>query len=111
MSLSAEDFEKVDIRVGTIVTAEPAPGARVPAYKLTVDFGAAIGRLASSARIRANYSVAGLQGRQVLAVVNFPPKQVGKVWSECLVLGLPDAAGEIVLVEPERPVPNGGRLY
>lgn len=111
MTITFEDFQKLDVRVGTIAAAEPAPGARRPAYKLTVDFGGELGRLTSSAQIAANYSAAALPGQQVLAVVNFPPKQVGKVRSECLVLGVPDAAGEVVLVQPERAVPDGGRLY
>ncbi|WP_415393643.1 tRNA-binding protein [Paracoccus sp. SJTW-4] len=105
-----DDFARVDIRVGTVVRAEPYPEARVPAIKLWVDFGE-LGEKRSSAQITRHYDPAELIGRQVLAVVNFPPRQIGKVRSEVLVLGLPDAAGEVVLIGPDRPVPDGGRLY
>ena len=105
------DFMKVDIRVGTIVRAEPYPEARRPAFKLWVDFGAAIGVKKTSAQITRHYDVARLVGRQVAAVVNFPPKQIGKFLSEVLVLGFPDADGEVVMIGPDRAVPNGGRLY
>ena len=105
-----DDFARVDIRVGTVVRAEPYPEARVPAIKLWVDFGA-LGEKRSSAQITRHYDPAERSGRQVLAVVNFPPRQIGKVRSEVLVLGLPDAAGDVVLIGPDRPVPDGGRLY
>lgn len=106
-----EDFARVDIRAGTITRAEPYPEARVPAIKLWIDFGPAIGERRSSARITRHYEPAALVGRQVLAVVNFPPRQIGRVMSEVLVLGLPDAHGEVVLIGPDSPVPNGGRMY
>jgi len=105
------DFEKVDIRVGRITRAEPFPEARKPAFKLWVDFGGEIGEKRSSAQITAHYDPATLIGRQVLAVVNFPPRQIGKVMSEVLVLGVPDAAGEVVLIGPDLEVPLGGRLF
>lgn len=111
MSIGIEDFLKVDIRVGTIVEAILNDGARKPAYRMVVDFGPEIGRKTSSAQLVANYRVAELVGRQVAAVVNFPPRQIAKTVSEVLVLGFPDAAGQVVLVAVERPVPNGGRLY
>lgn len=106
-----EDFQKVDVRVGAIVEVEPFPEARRPAYKLTVDFGPEIGRKRSSAQVTRHYKPEELLGRQVLAVVNFPRKQIGKFMSEILVLGVPDPDGEVVLIAPERPVPLGGRLY
>lgn len=105
------DFEAVDIRVGTITRAEPYPEARKPAIKLWVDFGGNIGEKRSSAQITQHYMPESLIGKQVLAVVNFPPRQIGKVLSEVLVLGMPDAAGEVVLVRPDLPVPNGGKLF
>ena len=105
------DFEKVDIRVGRITRAEPFPEARKPAYKLWVDFGPEIGEKRSSAQITRHYTPEALIGRQVLAVVNFPPRQIGKVLSEVLVLGLPDAEGEVVLIGPGQEVPLGGKLF
>ena len=105
------EFEAVDIRVGTITRAEPYPEARKPAIKLWVDFGGDIGEKRSSAQITKHYTPAALVGKQVLAVVNFPPRQIGKVMSEVLVLGMPDTAGEVVLVRPDLPVPDGGKLF
>jgi tRNA-binding protein len=109
--IAFDDFLKVDIRVGTIVAAEPAVGARKPAFALQIDFGPAIGVKKSSAQITVHYTPEALIGRHVAAVMNFPPRQIGKILSEVLTLGFPDAAGEVVLISPERPVPNGGRLY
>ncbi len=111
MTLTYDDFAKVDIRVGRITRAEPFPEARKPAYKLWVDFGPAIGEKRSSAQITRHYTIDQLIGRQVLAVVNFPPRQIGPVRSEVLVLGLPDAEGEVVLVGPDHEVPLGGKLF
>ena len=109
--ISFDDFMKVDIRVGTIVEAEPYPEARKPSIKLVVDFGRDIGLKKSSAQITAHYDPETLIGRQVIGVTNFPPRQIGKFMSEVLTLGLPDVQGEVVLVSPERPVPNGSRLF
>lgn len=109
--ITYEDFEKVDIRVGKITRAEPFPEARKPAFKLWVDFGPDLGEKRSSAQITAHYTAEGLIGRQVLAVVNFPPRQIGKVLSEVLVLGLPDAEGQVVLIGPGQDVPLGGKLF
>ena len=106
-----DDFLKVDIRVGRIVKAEPFPEARKPAFKLWVDFGGDLGVKRSSAQITAHYTVEGLVGRQVVAVVNFPPRQIGPVMSEVLVLGVPDEAGEVVLLGPGHEVPLGGRMF
>lgn len=109
--IAFEDFLKVDVRVGIVTRAEPYPEARKPSIKLWVDFGDEIGEKKSSAQITAHYSPDQLVGKQVLAVVNFPPRQIGKFMSEVLVLGVPDAAGEVVLVGPDGPVPTGGRLH
>ena len=110
-TIGFEDFLKVDIRVGTIVEAAPYPEARKPAIKLTIDFGGEIGLKKSSAQITKHYRVEDLPGRQVLAVVNFPPRQIGKFMSEVLTLGVPDADGEVVLIGPGHAVPKGGRLF
>jgi tRNA-binding protein len=109
--IAFEDFLKVDIRVGTIVAAETASGLRKPAIRLQIDFGPEIGLKTSSAQITRHYEPAGLIGRQVAAVVNFPTRQVGKISSEVLTLGFADASGDVVLVVPERLVPNGSRLF
>ena len=106
-----EDFRKVDIRVGTIVAVESFPEAHRPSVKMTIDFGSAIGLRRSSAQIVRHYPMEHLVGRQVAAVLNFPPKQIGKFMSEVLVLGFPDREGEVVMIAPDKPVPNGGRLY
>ena len=111
MTLSFEDFLKVDIRVGQIVRAETFPEARKPAFKLWVDFGPEIGEKKSSAQITKHYTLEGLPGRKVLAVVNFPPRQIGPVMSEVLVLGVPDEDDEVVLLAPDKDVPVGGRMY
>lgn len=111
MTITYDDFAKVDIRVGRITRAEPFPEARKPAYKLWVDFGPGIGEKRSSAQITRHYSIDQLIGRQVLAVVNFPPRQIGPVLSEVLVLGLPDTEGAVVLVGPGQEVPLGGKLF
>lgn len=109
--ISFDDFLKVDIRVGTVVEARPFPEARKPAYQLVIDFGDVIGRKKSSAQITKNYDPAALVGMQVVAVVNFPPRQIGPMMSEVLTLGVPDANGEVMLLSPSSPVPNGGRMY
>jgi tRNA-binding protein len=110
-TISFDDFLKVDVRVGRIVDVRPFPAARKPAYQLEVDFGAAIGRRRSSAQLTQRYTADELLGRLVLAVVNFPPRQVATFFSEVLVLGVPDADGNVVLVEPQADVPLGGRLF
>jgi len=105
------DFERVDIRVGTVVSAEPNSSARKPAYVLKVDFGPTIGVKKTSAQLTVHYKPEELVGRQVAAVVNFPPKQIGPLMSEILVLGFPDAAGAVVLAGVDKAVPNGGKLF
>ncbi|MBV8664072.1 MAG: tRNA-binding protein [Hyphomicrobiales bacterium] len=109
--ITFDDFLRVDVRVGTIVAAEPFPQARKPAYKLTIDFGPQIGVKKSSAQITRHYRPETLIGRQVAAVVNFPPRQIGPFMSEVLTLGFPDAEGEVVLIGPDQKTPNGGRLF
>lgn len=111
MTLAFDDFMKVDIRVGKILRAEPFPEARKPAIKLFLDFGPEIGERKSSAQITAHYDIETLPGRKVLAVVNFAPRQIGKFMSEVLVLGVPDADGEVVLLKPDKDVPVGARMY
>ena len=106
-----DDFLAVDIRIGTIVEALPFPEARKPAYKLAIDFGPVIGIKRSSAQITDHYALEDLPGRQVAAVVNFPPRQIGPMMSEVLTLGFPDAEGRVVLIGPSVPVPDGGRLF
>lgn len=110
-TIAFDDFLKVDIRIGTIVAADPFPEARKPAFKLTIDFGDPIGIKRSSAQITEHYALEQLVGRQVAAVVNFPPRQIGPMRSEVLTLGFPDADGKVVLIGPSEPVPNGGRLF
>jgi tRNA-binding protein len=109
--ISFDDFLKVDVRTGTVLRAEPYPEARKPAIKLWIDFGGDIGEKKTSAQITAHYTPEALIGKQVLAVVNFPPRQIGKFMSEVLVLGMPDDNGAIVLVGPDQNVPVGGRLH
>jgi tRNA-binding protein len=108
---SVTDFEKIDIRVGTIVDAQPFPEARRPAIRLWIDFGADVGQKTSSAQITGHYRPDQLIGRQVCAVVNFPPRQIGTFMSEVLTLGLPSEEGEVILIRPDFKVPDGGRLY
>lgn len=109
--ISFDDFLKVDIRVGQITRAEPYPEARKPAIKVWIDFGTDLGEKKSSAQITAHYSPEDLPGKRVLAVVNFPPRQIGKVMSEVLLLGVPDENDQVVLITPDKDVPLGGRLY
>ncbi len=109
--ITFEDFERVDIRVGTVLKAEPFPEARKPAYRLTVDFGPEIGVKRSSAQITKHYGLDELTGRKVAAVVNFPPRQIGPMMSEVLCLGFPDEEGGVVLVGVDRDVPDGGKLF
>lgn len=109
--ISFDDFLKVDIRAGRVLRAEPYPEARVPAIKLWIEFGADIGERKTSAQITKHYDVQTLPGRMVLAVVNFPPRQIGKFMSEVLVLGTPDENGDVVLLRPDMDVPLGGRMH
>ncbi len=111
MTITYDDFARVDIRVGTIVAAEPFPEARKPAIKLKVDFGPAIGVKKSSAQVTLHYKLDELIGRQVAAVVNFAPRQIGPFMSEVLVLGFPDADGAVVMIAPDKKVPDGGKLF
>ena len=108
---SIEDFDRLDVRVGTIVEAHPFPEARKPAIKLVIDFGQPLGAKRSSAQLTTHYAPESLLGRQVLAVVNFPPRRIGPFVSEVLTLGVPDADGAVVLLRPDHPVPDGGRLF
>ena len=110
-TISFADFEAVDIRVGTVIDAQPFPEARKPAIKLTIDFGADIGIKRSSAQLTVHYKPDQLIGRQVCAVVNFPPRQIGPFMSEVLTLGMPDEEGAVVLIKPDFRVANGGRLF
>lgn len=109
--ITYSDFENVEIRVGTIIAVEPFPEARKPAFKLKIDFGGTIGIKKSSAQITKHYTIETLLGRQVAAVTNFPPRQIGPFMSEVLTLGFPDEAGGVVLIGPSQPVPNGGKLF
>jgi tRNA-binding protein len=109
--ITYDDFEKVDIRVGTIVEAAPLEGARKPAFRLLIDFGPELGTKKSSAQITVHYTAEELIGRQVAAVVNFPPRQIGKFMSQVLTLGFPAADGSVVLIAPSKSVPNGGKLF
>jgi tRNA-binding protein len=111
MQIDYDHFSQVDIRVGTVVAVEPFPEARRPALKLHIDFGPEIGHRKSSAQITVHYEPAALIGRQVAAVVNFPPRQIGKFMSEVLVLGFPDTEGAVVLIGPDQKVPDGGKLF
>ena len=110
-SISYDDFARIDIRVGTVVAVEAYPEARRPAYKLRIEFGPGIGMRQSSAQLTTHYRQDELLGRQVAAVVNFPPRQIGRFISEVLILGFPDGAGATILIGPDRPIPDGGRLY
>ena len=109
--ISWEDFEKVDVRVGNVVEVEPFPEARKPSIKLTVDFGPQVGTRRTSAQLTAHYEPEDLVGRQVVAVINFPPKRIAGFKSEVLVLGVPDETGEVVLLSPDHEVPPGGRMF
>lgn len=111
MTITIDDFNKVDVRVGRIVDVQEFPEARKPAWKLTIDFGPEIGTKRSSAQLKPLYAREELMGRLVLAVVNFPPRQIGPMMSEVLTLGVPNEAGAVVLIEPDRDVPLGGRLF
>jgi tRNA-binding protein len=111
MTITYDEFDRVEIRVGTIISVEPFPEARKPAFKLLIDFGEPLGVKKSSAQITKHYAPESLMGRQVAAVVNFPPRQIGKFMSEVLTLGFPDADGGVVLIGPSLSIPNGGRLF
>jgi len=111
MTISYDDFTKIDIRVGTVRSAQPLDGARKPAIRLEIDFGVEIGVKQSSAQLTVHYMPKSLVGRQVAAVVNFPPRQIGKFMSEVLTLGFPDGDGAVVLIVPDKAVPDGGRLF
>jgi tRNA-binding protein len=110
-TITYDDFARVDIRVGTIIEAAPLEGARKPAYRLTIDFGPEIGQRKSSAQITVHYKPEELIGRQVAAVVNFPPRQIGKFMSQVLTLGFPAGDGSVVLIAPTHKVPDGGKLF
>lgn len=110
-AVTYDEFDRVDIRIGTVTKAEPFPEARKPAYKLTIDFGPLIGIKRSSAQVTKHYALDELIGRRIAAVVNFPPRQIGPVMSEVLCLGFPDAEGEVVLLSVDRPAPDGGKLF
>ena len=110
-TITYDDFARVDIRVGTILEAAPLEGARKPAYRLIIDFGPDIGQRKSSVQITVHYQPGELIGRQVAAVVNFPPRQIGKFMSEVLTLGFPDDNGAVVLIAPDKKIPNGGKLF
>jgi tRNA-binding protein len=110
-TITYDDFTRVDIRVGTIIEAAPLEGARKPAFRLSIDFGPEIGVRKCSAQITVHYQAESLVGRQVAAVVNFPPRQIGKFMSQVLTLGFPDEDGSVVLIAPDKKVPNGGRLF
>lgn len=110
-TISYDDFLKVEVRVGRVLEAEPLPGARKPAFRMRIDFGPDLGERKSSAQVTHHYTPEALVGRQVLAVVNFPPKQIGRFMSECLVLGVSDADGRVVLLRPDHPVPEGARMH
>jgi tRNA-binding protein len=110
-TITYDDFARVDIRVGTILEAAPLEGARKPAYRLLIDFGPEIGHRKSSVQITVHYQPGELIGRQVAAVVNFPPRQIGKFMSEVLTLGFPDENGSVVLIAPDKKIPNGGKLF
>jgi tRNA-binding protein len=109
--IAFDDFMKVDIRVGTVIAVDPFPEARKPAFKLTIDFGGEIGVKKSSAQITRHYTPETLIGKQVVAVVNFPPRQIGPFMSQVLTLGVPDGDGEVVLLRPTTEVPDGGRMF
>jgi tRNA-binding protein len=111
MTITYDDFAKVDIRVGTVRAAQPLEGARKPAFRLEIDFGPEIGLKKSSAQLTVHYTAETLVGRQVAAVVNFPPRQIGKFMSEVLTLGFPDGDGAVVLIVPDQQVPDGGKLF